>query len=140
MSAPPTFTISDLAREFGITPRTIRFYEDMDLLCPRRDGQNRIYSPRDRARLALILRGKRVGFSLAEIKDMLDLYDLGDNQVAQLKTTFHKCRERIDALLAQRRDIDATIAELEQYCAEIRRILADKGARLDEALEEAGTS
>jgi len=133
MSAPSVFTISDLAREFGVTPRTIRFYEDKDLLLPRRNGQTRVYSPRDRARLALILRGKRVGFSLAEIKDMLDLYDLGDNQVAQLRTTFHKCRQRIDALLGQRRDIDATIAELEQYCAEISRILAAKSACLDEA-------
>jgi len=133
MSAPSVFTISDLAREFGVTPRTIRFYEDKDLLLPRRDGQTRIYSPRDRARLALILRGKRVGFSLAEIKDMLDLYDLGDNQVAQLRTTFQKCRQRIDTLLGQRHDIDATIAELEQYCAEISRILAAKSACLDEA-------
>ena len=73
-----TFTITDLAGEFKITPRTIRFYEDKHLLQPSRQGLSRVYSRRDRARLQLILRGKRLGFSLAEIKEMLDLYDLGD--------------------------------------------------------------
>ena len=80
-----SFTISDMAREFGVTLRRLRFYEDKHLLNPRRDGMNRLYSRRDRARLKLVLMGKKVGFSLAEIKDMLDLYDLKDGQATQLQ-------------------------------------------------------
>lgn len=119
-----TFTITNLAEEFGITTRAIRFYEDKELLRPSRDGMNRVYSRRDRARLQLILRGKRLGFSLAEIKEMLDLYDVEDGQREQLKYTLQKARERIEMLLRQRRDIDDALAELKQGCTQIEGFLA----------------
>ncbi len=112
-----TFTITQLAHEFKITSRAIRFYEDKGLLKPRRHGLQRIYSRRDRARLSLILRGKRLGFSLAAIREMLDLYDLGDGQVQQLRVTVKRARERLASLEAQRRDIDDAIAELRDSCA-----------------------
>jgi len=107
-----TFTITDLATEFNVTARAIRFYEDKKLLRPTRQGLNRIYSRRDRARLMLILRGKRLGFALSEIREMLDLYDLGDGQVEQLRTTLKRSRERLAVLEDQRRDINEAIREL----------------------------
>jgi DNA-binding transcriptional MerR regulator len=109
------FSISDLSAEFGITPRALRFYEDEGLISPERRGLARIYSQRDRARLAWILRGKRVGFSLADIRQMIDLYDLGDGRRAQRAITIERCRERIATLQAQRTDIDAAILELEEF-------------------------
>lgn len=119
-----TFTITNLAEEFGITTRAIRFYEDKELLRPARDGMNRVYRRRDRARLQLILRGKRLGFSLAEIKEMLDLYDVEDGQREQLKYTLTKARERMEILVQQRRDIDDAVAELEQGCKQIEGYLS----------------
>ena len=109
------FTITDMAAEFGVTPRALRFYEDEGLIAPDRRGTARIYSHRDRARLAWILRGKRVGFSLAEIREMIDLYDIGDGRNTQRAVTVARCRARIEALEAQKRDIDAAIAELDQF-------------------------
>lgn len=106
------FTIGDLAREFAVTPRTLRFYEEKGLLNPRRQGQDRLYSRRDRARLRYVVMGKNVGFSLDEIREMLDLYDLGDRQVTQLRVAERKMAERIARLEAQRGDLDRAIAEL----------------------------
>ena len=126
-----TFSITDLAREFSVTSRAIRFYEDQGLISPRRDGQTRIYSRRDRARLAWILRGKRVGFSLAEIGEILDLYDLGDGRLTQSRVALARSREKIAALKQQRDDIDATIAELEAFCVHLDEYIA-------EALDAAG--
>jgi DNA-binding transcriptional MerR regulator len=106
------FTISELAKEFGLTARAIRFYEQEGLIAPSRQGQMRLFSARDRARLALITRGKRVGFALADIREMLDLYDVGDGQVTQLKVSRKKFADRVVALEQQRIDIDAAIEEL----------------------------
>ena len=110
-----SFTISDLCAEFSVTPRALRFYEDEGLIGPERRGTTRIDSHRDRARLAWILRGKRVGFSLAEIREMIDLYDVGDGRSTQKQVTLERCLERIGLLENQKRDIDAHIAELQQF-------------------------
>lgn len=117
-----TYTISQLAREFEVTPRALRFYEDKGLLTPRRDGMNRVYSHRDRAKLQLILRGKRVGLSLIEIKEILDLYKV--DQRAQAQTALKKYKARIVALEAQREDIDAAIETLKQSIALTEKFLA----------------
>ncbi|URW76841.1 MerR family DNA-binding transcriptional regulator [Sphingomonas donggukensis] len=109
------FAISDLSAEFGVTARALRFYEDEGLIAPERRGLQRIYSHRDRARLAWILRGKRVGFSLAEIREMIDLYDIGDGRQVQRKVTLARCRDRIALLERQKHDIDAAIAELQDF-------------------------
>ncbi|HEY2660147.1 MAG TPA: MerR family DNA-binding transcriptional regulator [Caulobacteraceae bacterium] len=107
-----TFTIRQLCIEFKVTPRALRFYEDKGLLSPAREGLNRVYNHRDRARLVLILRGKRVGLSLAEIRDILELYKIDDTGAAQAAKSLRKFKERIVALEAQREDIDVAIGEL----------------------------
>lgn len=109
------YSITDLSAEFGVTPRALRFYEDEGLIAPERRGVARVYSHRDRARLAWILRGKRVGFSLAEIREMIDLYDVGDGRHTQRTVTADRCHQRIAALESQKRDIDAAIDELRDF-------------------------
>jgi len=106
------FTIRDLTKEFAVSARTLRFYEEKGLLDPARRGEQRLYSRRDRARLAYVLAGRTVGFSLEEVREMLDLYDLGDGGVTQLKVALAKFRERIERLERQKTDIDRVVAEL----------------------------
>jgi DNA-binding transcriptional MerR regulator len=120
-----TYTIRQLCLEFKCTPRALRFYEDKGLLSPARDGMNRVYSYKDRARLQLILRGKRVGLSLAEIGEILDLYEADESGVQQAAKSLRKFRERIVALESQKRDIDAAIAQLNQGIAAMEKRLAE---------------
>lgn len=124
-AAAETYTITELAEEFEVTTRAIRFYEDKGLIQPRRNGLSRIYGRRDRTRLKLILRGKRLGFSLADIREMLDLHDVGDGR-EQLKVTLQKVAERLKVLEAQRRDIDEAIAELDEGRRQIETLLKQK--------------
>lgn len=121
-----TFTITELSREFGVTARTLRFYEDKELLSPTRVGQSRIYSYRDRVRLKLVLQGKRVGFTLAEIKELLDLYDLRDGQVTQLRAALEKFDERIATLRAQKAEIEQAIADLSRTRDVVSGMLKDR--------------
>ncbi|MBL8325968.1 MAG: MerR family DNA-binding transcriptional regulator [Rubrivivax sp.] len=118
------FGITELCREFGITLRTIRFYEDKELLAPRRVNGTRVYTRRDRARLALILRSKAIGASLADIKHYLDLYGAhGEGRVQQLKWALGKTDAAIAELEQRRAHIDATLAELRVINGEVRRHL-----------------
>ena len=110
-----SFGITDLSREFGITPRALRFYEEEGLIAPRRDGATRIYSRRDRARIAWILRGKSLGFSLDEIGELLDLYDLGDNRATQRAVTAERCRLRVEGLRHQLSEVQAMIDQLSRF-------------------------
>ena len=119
-----TFTIRQLCVEFDCTARALRFYEDNGLLAPARQGLNRIYSYRDRARLKLILRGKRVGLALAEIREILELYDKHDGGATQNALALAKFRQRIVALERQREDVDHSIEELRQACARLEAQLA----------------
>ncbi|MDX2235951.1 MAG: MerR family DNA-binding transcriptional regulator [Hyphomonadaceae bacterium] len=123
VKAERTYSISELAREFGVTPRALRFYEDKGLLTPRRDGMNRVYLSRDRARLVLILRGKRVGLSLIEIKEILDLYNVDESRRLQNQLALDKFKARIVTLEEQKKDIEDAI-----------ETLRDAIARLDAAL------
>ncbi len=110
------YSIGEMCDAFGVTARALRFYEDEELIAPERRGTTRLYTDRDRARLTWILRGKSVGFSLNDIRELLDLYDVGDQQHTQMLATRDRCRDRINALHRQKEDIDATLAELEEFC------------------------
>lgn len=119
---PPTWTISELSREFGITPRTIRFYEDQAIVSPTRNGRNRIYSPRDRTRLKLTLRGKRLGLPLSEIRTLIDMYDSPADNAMQLRQYLSVLKAHRIALEQQRRDIEDTLSEIteqEQQCEQL---------------------
>jgi DNA-binding transcriptional MerR regulator len=114
-----TFAISDLAREFGITPRTIRFWEDQGILAPEREGSKRVFTRRDRARLKMALRGKRLGLTLAEIKDLIGMYASTEDETPQLLECLRVMSKRREALEQQREDIEAMLAEItlfEQQC------------------------
>lgn len=119
---PRTYRITELSEEFGVTPRAIRFYEDEGLLTPQRDGTRRVYRSRDRVRLKLILRGKRLGFSLQEIREMIDIYDVDRSEIAQLQLVLLKIKERRGSLLQQQKDIASLLDELHELegrCAEL---------------------
>jgi len=119
-----TFTITELAQEFDITPRAIRFYEDVGLLTPGRAGRNRVYAQRDRTRLKLTLRGKRLGLSLQEVKDLVDLYESPSDTAQQLSAFLRTLHEHRLLLEQQREDLEITLAEIAQHEERCRRMLA----------------
>ncbi|WP_127089247.1 MerR family transcriptional regulator [Aquabacter cavernae] len=120
------FTVTELARDLNVTARTIRFYEDKGLILPRRAGNIRIYTKRDRARLVLILRGKRLGFSLREIKEYLDLYDLDPSQSEQIRLLLQKVRDRLALLEDQRIALEESIGELKEIESQTLAVLEGK--------------
>ena len=122
-AAADLFTVNQLAEELGVTARAIRFYEAKGLIAPRRAGTTRVFDRRDRARLLLVLRGKRLGFSLASIREFLDLYDADRSQGAQLRLLLESTRGRIRELERQRVDLDQTLRELREVEAEAERVL-----------------
>lgn len=122
----PFYTVTELADELGTTPRAVRFYETKGLIKPSRAGGTRIYTRKDRARLLLILRGKRLGFSLAEIKEFLDLYQVDPTQTEQLRLLQRKVRERIEQLEDQQRDIQVSLQELGKIEDEVAMHLREK--------------
>lgn len=117
MSEDTQMTIREMCDLFDVTPRTLRFYEQKELIFPRREGQKRLYSRRDRARLKLILRGKRFGFSLEEIRQLLDLYHMGDEQKTQIERTYVIASKRLDDMVKQRDELDAAINDLKEQLA-----------------------
>ena len=123
-----TFTITDLAREFGLTTRAIRFYEDQGLLRPRRVGRNRVYANRDRVRLKLTLRGKRLGLALSEIRELIDMYDAAKGDRGQLERFLEALQKRRSALEQQREDIEAVLGEIAGFEKQCRELLTKKGA------------
>ena len=128
-----TYSIGELCQEFDVTPRALRFYEYKELLSPIRDGQRRIFTTRDRARLKLILRGKRFGFSLIEIKDLLDLYEADRTQVTQLSATLEAAQHHREELMAKRDELSAAIGELEEQIGMVQSMLEEKS--IDKAAE-----
>jgi DNA-binding transcriptional MerR regulator len=126
MGDPRTMTIGEMCRAFGVTPRALRFYEQKELLAPIRDGQHRHFTARDRARLKLILQGKRFGFSLAEIRDLLELYHVDDTQVTQLSATLDTAERHHANLTAKRDELTVAIAELEEQMGLVRRMLDER--------------
>jgi len=121
-----TLGIADLAREFDVTTRTIRYYEDKGLLSPTRKGQRRVYAPRDRVRLKLIMRGKRLGFSLDEIRELIDLYDVDPSEATQLRHFLDKISQRKAVLVRQQADIDETLSEMQRIESQCSQLLSEK--------------
>lgn len=129
-----TWTIAELAEEFGVTHRTIRFYEDRGLVTPQRRGTHRVYHPRDRVRLALVLRGKRLGFDLAQIRRIVDMYDEAPGEAGQLSYLLDQIDARRGELEQRRADIETTLAELDDVERRVRQALAT----LDAASSDGG--
>ncbi len=121
------YSIAELAQELGVTTRTIRFYEDQGLIAPQRAGHTRIYTTRDRARMLLILRGKRLGFSLKDIKEFLDLYAVDATQAGQLQLLAARVKTRIAALEAQRQEVETVLAELQDIKQAALTALRERG-------------
>jgi len=129
-----TYTISDLATEFSVTTRTIRHYEEQGLLNPRREGANRIFNSRDRIRLKLALRGKRLGFSLSDIRELFELYDLSKGEVKQVEEFLGKLEKRRALLEQQREDIEVMLNEISFFATQCRRLLANENNEKKERL------
>ena len=130
-----TYSISDLAREFDVTPRTIRHYEDEGLLSPARRKQQRIYTARDRTRLALVLRGKRLGFSLAEAREIIDLYSAPQGEIGQLQALLEKLDEKRAILEDKRRDLESALNNMDRYAERCRERLTELQAMEKAAAE-----
>jgi DNA-binding transcriptional MerR regulator len=130
-NSAPTYSITQLAREFDITPRAIRFYEDQGILAPGRSGASgltRVYAPRDRTRLKLTLRGKRLGLTLSQVRELIDMYESPKDAVAQAQRFLAVLAQHRAALEQQREDIEVTLTEIAQHAAECRRLL-ERGRR-----------
>ena len=127
-----TYSIRELAKEFGVTTRTIRHYEEQGLLNPRREGMNRVFSNRDRVRLKLSLRGKRLGFSLNEIRELFELYDLSKDEKKQLEEFLDKLEKRRVILEQQREDVEIMLNEISFFANQCRRLLANGGRETTE--------
>ena len=125
-----TFSISQLAREFGITTRTIRHYEDQGLIAPRRQGRTRVYSKRDRVRLKLVMRGKRLGMPLREIREIIEMYSAEHGDRAQLRTLCARLRDRRERLQQQRHDLEQVIREMEELESQCQISLRKQGESL----------
>ncbi|OAN75374.1 MerR family transcriptional regulator [Jannaschia sp. EhC01] len=123
-----TMTIREMCDAYDVTPRTLRFYESKELLYPIRDGQRRLFTRRDRARLKLILRGKRFGFSLEEIRQLLDLYYVGDSQETQLVSTLSIARDRLGDMEKQRAELDEAIDELRNQMTLVAEMLTSRSS------------
>ncbi|MBO9475168.1 MULTISPECIES: MerR family transcriptional regulator [unclassified Shimia] len=128
-----TMTIREMCDAFDVTPRTLRFYESKELLFPIREGQKRLFTKRDRARLKLILRGKRFGFSLEEIRQLLDLYDMGDQQATQLQRTYEVAKHRLKDMEEQRDELNEAIDDLREQLKWGERFLSDLNTEKDAA-------
>ena len=130
------YTVNQLAEQLGVTARAIRFYEAKGLIAPRRAGTTRVFDRRDRARLLLVLRGKRLGFSLAEIREFLDLYDADRSQAAQVRLLLARTRERIAELETQQRDLEQTLRELREVERQAEGLLRERGLPAPAGAEE----
>ena len=126
-------TIREMCDAYDVTPRTLRFYESKELLFPIREGQKRLFTKRDRARLKLILRGKRFGFSLEEIRQLLDLYDMGDQQATQLQRTYEVAQHRLKDMEEQRDELNEAIDDLREQLKWGEQFLADLANQKDAA-------
>ena len=124
MSEDRVMTIREMCDAYDVTPRTLRFYEQKELLFPIREGQKRLFTRRDRARLKLILRGKRFGFSLEEIRQLLDLYHVGDQQQTQLAKTYEIAQDRLNDMIRQRDELNVAITELQEQMKWGEKMLA----------------